>query len=216
MQELFYRLLAEEEKSESRVLAIKSCAFSTPPLDAPAECVESELHEQLGEELPSGGADGRPADGDASELAPVPLAPGCGIYARFGEAGEATLRAYLKEASPKSLANVLDDSDGAKFRRRCAVVVRGWAPTECKVEEVDHLLEVIGWFPELRERCADLIFDAGEEAHVRELMVGVRPDLDELPRKWWGCVHWPSCKAADLARLVAAGVDVPFEKVNLA
>ena len=150
-----------------------------------------------------------------SQLAPVPLEPRCGIYATFGEAGEGVFRAYLQKASPKSLFNVLGGGDDKKFRELCRVVIRAWAPNKCSHEEVSQLLEILSWFPELRERCANLVFDVGEEKHVRQVMVGVTPDLDVLPRRWWGCVHWPSCEAGELARLVAEGVVVPLEEVSL-
>ena len=221
--ELFYRLLDAEETSEKKVAALRSCHFSTPPLDAPDECVDAPLFESYAETAAAAagtmGVGG--LVGEAHEATAIPLEAGCGFYAWFGEAGEATMRAYLAEASPRSLATLLgdgdgDDGDGKAFRQRCSVVIRAWVPAECKPEEVGYLLTLVGWFPELRQRCANLVFAVGDEANVRQLMVGVRPDLDQLPTKWWGCVHWPSCKASELARLISAGVVVPLDQVLFA
>ena len=41
IQSLFYRLLTEEETMEQRLLFLKSCRFSLPPLEPPDECANA-------------------------------------------------------------------------------------------------------------------------------------------------------------------------------
>ncbi|KAJ1638989.1 hypothetical protein T492DRAFT_1139741 [Pavlovales sp. CCMP2436] len=173
---------------------------------------------------PGAGAAAGAVAGAAVELVAVPMEPGCGLFARFGQKGQELVYAFLETpATPQQLAALLGDDETWRATCRAAVVARWWpacsegaaSPSKEAEDEVGCLLAMVGWYPELRTRCLPLIWARGTDEQIFRAQRGKTLDLDVLPRRLWHCIDWARASDAELARLAGAGVAVPLEKVDV-
>lgn len=226
VQELLYEMLDKEASASKRVEWLSKWRFATPHAAALDEDVDSDAWASAGTvaapPLPAHEARLITTEGGMDEQGqprPVPIAPRCELFRRFGPRGHAVFDAFLDAASPAQLRDFfVDENQSARtpLIDLCRVAMRGWQPGACPAEQVDALIEVCGWFPMAFGKCAPLVYAAGTEEQVRKLLVShVLPPLESIPRNVWHCVPFQSCDEGQLLKMVEAGVAVPLTGVDL-
>ena len=146
------------------------------------------------------------------------------FYRRFGPSGEIIIREFLQQAKPSQLVELLSDSPS--FRSICHMPIRSWSLADSvPADQVQPLLDIIGWFPEFHRRFAPLVWKAGDMLQMTSLLAmtwkfeerTLQPILDfDVPHASGGtaCIL-ASVKEEDVVRLGNAGVAFPLAKVTL-